>query len=67
MPNYASIARPLTALTKKGAPETFVLSEEELRAFEKLKISLLSPPTLSLPRAGRPYAIETDASDAKIG
>ena len=67
VPNYASIARPLTALTKKGAPETFVLSEEELRAFEKLKISLLSPPTLSLPRAGRPYAIETDASEAQIG
>jgi transposase InsO family protein len=28
---------------------------------------LISPPILSLPREGRPYAIETDASDSQIG
>jgi RNase H-like domain found in reverse transcriptase len=38
-----------------------------LEAFEALKSSLISPPTLSLPREGRPYAIETDASDSQIG
>ena len=27
----------------------------------------MSPPTLALPREGRPYFMETDASDGQIG
>ena len=67
VPNYATIAKPLTALTKKGSAETFSLTPDQYDAFEALKSSLTSPPTLSLPREGRPYAIETDASDSQIG
>jgi RNase H-like domain found in reverse transcriptase len=67
VPNYASIAKPLTALTKMGSPENVFSTEEELQAFEKLMASLLASPRLSLPRVERPYAIETDASEAQIG
>ena len=62
VPNYAIIAKPLTALTKKGANDFFTLDDDGLEAFETLKKCLLNPPTLALPREGRPYAIETDAS-----
>jgi transposase InsO family protein len=67
VPGYAALAKPLTMLTKKGWPELFKLSDEQRRAFDSLKHHLLTPPTLSLPRAGRPYAIDTDASDGQIG
>ena len=67
VPNYATISKPLTSLTKKGAPESFELDAEQTGAFEDLKRNLMNPPTLSLPREGRPYAIETDASDRQIG
>jgi transposase InsO family protein len=67
VPNYASLAKPLTALTKKGAPESFELGPCERVSFETLRDRLISPPTLALPREGRPYVIETDASDGQIG
>jgi Reverse transcriptase (RNA-dependent DNA polymerase)/RNase H-like domain found in reverse transcriptase len=67
VPNYTAIANPLTALTRKGTAEQFELNSEELEAFEVLKKLLRKPPTLSLPREVRLYAIETDASYTQIG
>jgi hypothetical protein len=67
VPGFAALEKPLTMLTKKGSPELFELSEEQMLAFECLKRHLLTPPTLVLPRAGRPYAIDTDSSDGQIG
>jgi RNase H-like domain found in reverse transcriptase len=67
VPGYAAVAKPLTALTKKGAPETFRLDVEQSIAYENLRGALISPPTLSLPREGQTYVIDTDASDQQIG
>jgi RNase H-like domain found in reverse transcriptase/Reverse transcriptase (RNA-dependent DNA polymerase) len=67
VPGYAAVAKPLTALTKKGAPEKFELNNDQKVAFAKLRQALVSPPTLSLPRDGRQYVIDTDASDQQIG
>jgi hypothetical protein len=44
VPEYATIAKPLTALTKKGAHERFDLTEDQQMAFEKLRKSLVSRP-----------------------
>jgi hypothetical protein len=67
VPGFATVAKPLTALTKKGAPEKFELNNDQKLAFEKLRQALVSPPTLSLPRDGLQYVIDTDASDQKFG
>jgi hypothetical protein len=41
VPNYATIAKTLSYLTKKGSAETFSLRPEQLEAFEALKSSLI--------------------------
>ena len=38
-----------------------------VEAFEMLKRKLISPPVLSLPKRGRPYMIDTDASAYPLG
>ena len=42
-------------------------TEEQLRSFEELKARLTAPPILALPKATRPYMIDTDASAYAIG
>ena len=66
--NFAHIAAPLTALTKKE--QSFTLdpfSQEQLRAFQALKKSLTTTPILRLPRADLPFSVDTDASDYQVG
>ena len=59
----AKIARPLTDMTRKDAePDYENPTEAQLQAFEDLKASMIAPPILALPRYGRPYMIDTDAS-----
>ncbi|XP_047335526.1 uncharacterized mitochondrial protein AtMg00860-like [Impatiens glandulifera] len=61
---YGSIARPLTALLKKGR---FVWNKEVEDAFMLLKQIMLSPPVLALPKFNISSVVETDASGAGIG
>ncbi|VDP49783.1 unnamed protein product [Heligmosomoides polygyrus] len=58
--NFASIAAPLTALTKKDTP--FEWTKECENAMNNLKKALTSAPILGAPRLGRPFIIETDSS-----
>jgi hypothetical protein len=46
---YATIAKLLTATTKKGAEDFFTLNDAELEAFDMLKSCLLNLPKFSLP------------------
>ncbi|CAI7870949.1 unnamed protein product [Closterium sp. NIES-53] len=62
---YASIASPLTDLLRKGVD--FDWGPAHQQAFEQIKQSLTSSPTLSYPDPTRPYAVVTDASDRAIG
>ena len=65
---YSGIARPLNAMLRKDAePDWDSPTNEELEAFETLKPKLVTPPILGLPKANRPYMIETDASAYQIG
>ncbi len=65
IPNFASVATPLTGLTKKEA--TLVWDDDCERAFETLKKALVQPPILSYPPRDGPFILSTDASDTGIG
>lgn len=58
--NYAQIASPLTELTRKSVP--FVWKEVQQRAFETLKHSIISEPTLALYDPKLETELHTDAS-----
>ena len=65
---YLGIARPLNAMLRKDAePDWDSPTNDELEAFETLKRKLVTPPILGLPKANRPYMIDTDASAYQLG
>ena len=63
--NYAKLAHPLYALTRKGAQYQWTAECEV--AFEALKSKLLTPPILAYPDFSRDFIIETDASKHGLG
>ena len=62
---FASIAQPLHALTRKEAP--FDWSDSCEKAMETLQHKLTTAPVLTYPSGGRPYTLETDASILGLG
>ena len=58
---YGRVARPLTLMTRKGAP--FIWNQPCQDAFERLKNALINPPVLKYFQYGREHMLETDASD----
>lgn len=67
IPNYASVAAPLTDLTKKIAPSNVVWNGECDKAFKELKKLLCTSPVLRNPDFSRRFILQTDASDRGIG
>ena len=65
VPNFAKVAGPLHALTKKGVP--FVWTRECQTTFDTLKALLTSSPILAYPDFTKPFVLETDASIAGLG
>ena len=65
---YSDIARPLNSMLRKDAePDWANPTEEQTKVFETLKVRLISPQILPLPKAGHPRMIETDASAYQLG
>lgn len=62
---FATIAEPLTCLTRKNTP--FRWSNEADESFCKLKRALHDAVTLTFPTPGIPCILDTDASDVAIG
>lgn len=65
IPNFAKVAAPLVALTKKHV--RFTWGEEEARAFGRLKELLTSSHVMAAPRLGQPYRLYTDACNYAVG
>ena len=63
--NFASIAEPLTRLTKKNNTP-FKWTDDANRAFRQLKDALLDATTLAFPIPGTPCILDTDASDVLL-
>ena len=63
--NFAELADPLVALTRKGVP--FVWGSEQQTAFDALKACLWSAPILGFPTEEDRFVLDTDASLFAIG
>lgn len=65
VPNFATIAKDLHALTEKG--KAFKWNDACQTAFEKLKSALICAPVLAYPECGGMFLLDTDASNTGIG
>ena len=65
IPQFATIAAPLTALTKKCTP--FTWEDRRQIAFLALKTCLCSAPVLAYPKFDHPFLLQTDASNVGLG
>ena len=63
--NFASIAKPLFKLLKKGVKFTWESAQQE--SFNELKRRLITAPILSMPDFNKQFIIRTDASKDGIG
>jgi hypothetical protein len=64
VPNFAEIAKPLTALTRKG--RQFTWGPQQQQAFQSMKDSLCTTPVLAYPNFELPIILTTDASRVAI-
>jgi len=66
--DYAQVARLLAAMTSSKRRDRWgTLADEALGAFEELKRRLTEAPILALPRRGRSYTLDSDASAGQVG
>ena len=65
IPDYATIAEPLTRLTRKN--QKFEWLDEQQSAFERLKAMIMLAPTLQRPDPNSLFVVQTDASDVGLG
>ena len=63
--DFATIAEPLTVLTKKDRRSEWEDAQQE--AFEKIKALVSSAPVLARPTFDAQFVVQTDASDTGIG
>ncbi len=67
IPNFASVATPLSGLTKKDAELIWDDDCEQEQAFQALKKALVQPPVLAYPTRDGHFVLSTDASDTGMG
>ena len=65
--NYATIAKPLTELTRRQQPEQVQCSECTERAFQRLKDALTSAKLMRNPDFTQMFILQTDASNVGMG
>ncbi|CAF4235885.1 unnamed protein product, partial [Rotaria sp. Silwood2] len=74
IPNFSQIAEPLRKFVpttktqqRKGQKTIIKLTDDEVKAFQKLKHYLTTDLVLKLPNNRFPFKVQTDASDEGIG
>ena len=70
MKDFAKLAYPLSKLLKEKddkRKQSFIWSEEQQQAFEKLREALCSQPVLRAPILSKEFIVTTDASDFTLG
>ena len=67
IPDYATVAAPLTDLTRKNKPNTVAWTPDGVASFELLKKALCMAPVLKTPDFYKQFLLQTDASDRGVG
>ena len=67
IPQFATVAAPLTDLTRKCRPQHVIWNAETEVAFQKLKDLLMETPVLGVANPSRSYVLQTDASERGLG
>ncbi|XP_076448667.1 uncharacterized protein LOC143285290 [Babylonia areolata] len=67
MPNFSTLAAPLSDLTKKGKPNQVQWTESCEKAFRTLKERLCCEPVVRLADPEAPFILRTDASNEGLG
>ena len=67
IPQFSTVAAPLTDLTRKGQPDKIQFTESRRDALEMLKGLLLRAPILCVADLGKPFILQTDTSDRGLG
>ena len=67
IPDYATIAAPLTDLTKKTQPNNVNWELRHQESFEKLKNILSTYPIVKLPDLTKDFVLQVDASNVGLG
>ena len=67
IPNFASVAIPLTDKTKKGEPNKIQWQQSQEQAFKTLKKRVTSAPILHLPDLSKTFILRSDASEQGLG
>ena len=65
--DYANTAHPLYAMLKNNMPTKLLITDVEIKAFEKLKEELCNGRILHTPCYDKGFVIQTDASDFAVG
>ena len=66
IPDFSTIATPLTELTRKDKPNTIVWGKETQQSFLRLKDSHTHYPVLATLLWERPFILQTDTSNSGI-
>lgn len=67
IPNFASVASPLTECLKKNQPNRLQWGPPQMQAFEWLRRSLSGELVLQYPDFDLPFVLHTDASGTGLG
>jgi hypothetical protein len=67
IPNFSTIAKPLTDATKKHCPNNIEWDTEKEESFQKLKDVLCQEPVCVLPDMEKTFYVRTDASGLGLG
>ena len=67
IPDFSTIAKPLTDLTRKNEPANVLWTETHQRVFDELKDRLCRAPCLSTLYVYKPWYQQCDASDDEAG
>ncbi|KAL0148983.1 hypothetical protein M9458_055787 [Cirrhinus mrigala] len=67
IPNFSSLAAPLTDLTRKGQPEKIRWTPAAEEALARIRTALTSAPALRAPDFSCPFLLQTDTSDSGLG
>lgn len=67
VPNFSTVAKPLTDLTRKNSPRMIHWTPACDSAFQQLKSALASNPVLAAPDYKKCFVVQTDASTYGLG